>query len=406
MYCVRNVTEDLYWVGANDHRLALFENIHPIPRGVSYNAYVLLDKETVLFDTVDWSACRQLMENVEHVLGGRDLDYLVINHMEPDHGASLEEVLIRYPKVKVISTEKSFMLMRQFGFHIDEHELIEVKEGDTKTFGKHTVTFIEAPMVHWPEAMVTFDVTDGVLFSADAFGSFGALDGKLFNDEVNFDRDWLDDARRYYTNIVGKYGPHVQLLLKKAQGIVNDIRYICPLHGPVWRSDFAYLLEKYDLWSRYKPEEQGVLIAYASMYGNTESAVQTLAAKLCERGMSNVWLYDVSNTHVSYLISETFRLSHVVLASVTYNLGIYPVMHNYLMDMKALHVQNRTVALVENGSWACKSGDLMERFLNDEMKNMTVLNDRLSLASALQGEKENELDSLADSIIESMKKEK
>lgn len=406
MYCVRNVTEDLYWVGANDHRLALFENIHPIPRGVSYNAYVLLDKETVLFDTVDWSACRQLMENVEHVLEGRDLDYLVINHMEPDHGASLEEVLIRYPKVKVISTEKSFMLMRQFGFHIDEHELIEVKEGDTKTFGKHTVTFIEAPMVHWPEAMVTFDVTDGVLFSADAFGSFGALDGKLFNDEVNFDRDWLDDARRYYTNIVGKYGPHVQLLLKKAQGIVNDIRYICPLHGPVWRSDFAYLLEKYDLWSRYKPEEQGVLIAYASMYGNTESAVQTLAAKLCERGMSNVWLYDVSNTHVSYLISETFRLSHVVLASVTYNLGIYPVMHNYLMDMKALHVQNRTVALVENGSWACKSGDLMERFLNDEMKNMTVLNDRLSLASALQGEKENELDSLADSIIESMKKEK
>ena len=406
MYCVRNVTEDLYWVGANDHRLTLFENIHPIPRGVSYNAYVLLDEETVLFDTVDWSACRQLIENVEHVLDGRDLDYLVINHMEPDHGASLEEVLIRYPKVKVISTEKSFMLMRQFGFHIDEHELIEVKEGDTKTFGKHTVTFIEAPMVHWPEAMVTFDVTDGVLFSADAFGSFGALDGKLFNDEVNFDRDWLDDARRYYTNIVGKYGPHVQLLLKKAQGIVNDIRYICPLHGPVWRSDFAYLLEKYDLWSRYKPEEQGVLIAYASMYGNTESAIQTLAAKLCERGMSNVWLYDVSNTHVSYLISETFRLSHVVLASVTYNLGIYPVMHNYLMDMKALHVQNRTIALVENGSWACKSGDLMERFLNDEMKNMTVLNDRLSLASALQGEKENELDSLADSIIESMKKEK
>ncbi len=406
MYCVRNVTEDLYWVGANDHRLALFENIHPIPRGVSYNAYVLLDKETVLFDTVDWSACRQLMENVEHVLDGRDLDYLVINHMEPDHGASLEEVLIRYSKVKVISTEKSFMLMRQFGFHIDGHELIEVKEGDTKTFGKHTITFIEAPMVHWPEAMVTFDVTDGVLFSADAFGSFGALDGKLFNDEVNFDRDWLDDARRYYTNIVGKYGPHVQLLLKKAQGIVNDIRYICPLHGPVWRSDFTYLLEKYDLWSRYEPEEQGVLIAYASMYGNTESAVQTLAAKLCERGMSNVWLYDVSNTHVSYLISETFRLSHVVLASVTYNLGIYPVMHNYLMDMKALHVQNRTVALVENGSWACKSGDLMERFLNDEMKNMTVLNDRLSLASALQGEKENELDSLADSIIESMKKEK
>ena len=190
MYCVRNVTEDLYWVGANDHRLHLFENIHPIPRGVSYNAYLLLDESTVLFDTVDWSACRQLLENVEHLLDGRPLDYLLINHMEPDHGASIEEILLRWPKVKVISTEKAFMLMRQFGFRIDDHELIEVKEGDTQCFGKHTVTFVAAPMVHWPEAMVTFDLTNGVLFSADAFGSFGALDGKLFNDEVDFDRDW------------------------------------------------------------------------------------------------------------------------------------------------------------------------------------------------------------------------
>ena len=237
MYCVRNVTEDLYWIGANDHRLSLFENIHPIPRGVSYNAYVLLDEKTVLFDTVDWSACRQFLENLEYVLQGRPLDYMIINHMEPDHGASIEEILLRYPKVKIISTEKAFMLMRQFDFHVDGHELIEVKEGDSQTFGKHTVTFIEAPMVHWPEAMVTFDTTNGVLFSADAFGSFGALDGKLFNDEVNFDRDWIDDARRYYTNIVGKYGPHVQLLLKKASGILKDIKYICPLHGPVWRSN-------------------------------------------------------------------------------------------------------------------------------------------------------------------------
>ena len=214
MYCVRNVTEDLYWVGANDHRLALFENIHPIPRGVSYNAYLLLDEKSVLFDTVDWSACRQLLENMDYLLEGKPLDYLVINHMEPDHGASIEEILLRYPKVKIVSTEKAFMLMRQFGFGVDSHELIEVHEGDTMSFGKHTVTFVYAPMVHWPEAMVTFDVTNGVLFAADAFGSFGALDGKLFNDEVNFDRDWIDDARRYFTNIVGKYGPHVQALLK------------------------------------------------------------------------------------------------------------------------------------------------------------------------------------------------
>lgn len=296
--------------------------------------------------------------------------------------------------------------MRQFDFHVDGHTLDEVKEGDTRCFGKHTVTFVAAPMVHWPEAMVTFDVTDGVLFAADAFGSFGALDGKLFNDEVNFDRDWIDHARRYYTNIVGKYGPHVQLLLKKAAGIVNDIKYICPLHGPVWRSDFGYLLDKYQHWSTYEPEEKGVMIAYASMYGNTEAAAQALAAKLCEKGMTNVVMYDVSNTHVSYLISETFRLSHIVLASVTYNLGIYPVMHNYLMDMKALNLQNRTFAIVENGSWACKSGDLMEKFIQDEMKNMTVLSSRLSLASTLKAEKANELDVLADAIIESMAEEK
>ena len=321
--------------------------------------------------------------------------------MEPDHGASIEEILLRYPKVKIVSTEKAFMLMRQFGFGVDSHELIEVHEGDTMSFGKHTVTFVYAPMVHWPEAMVTFDVTNGVLFAADAFGSFGALDGKLFNDEVNFDRDWIDDARRYFTNIVGKYGPHVQALLKKAATI--DIKVICPLHGPVWRSDLGYFIDKYDHWSRYEPEEKGVMIAYASMYGNTEAAAQALALKLCEKGMTNVHVYDVSNTHVSQLISETFRLSHVVLASVTYNLGIYPVMHNYLMDMKALNLQNRTIAIIENGSWACKSGDLMQKFVDDELKNMTVLNERLSLASALHPDKVTELDALADSIIESMK---
>ncbi len=402
MYCVRKVTDDIYWVGANEHRLHLFENIHPIPRGVSYNAYLLLDKKTALFDTVDWAACRQLLENLDHLLNGRPLDYLVINHMEPDHGASIEEVLLRYPDVTIISTEKSFMLMRQFGFAVDSHPLMEVKEGDSISFGKHTVQFIAAPMVHWPEVMVSFDSTDGVLFSADAFGSFGALDGKLFADEVNFDRDWIDDARRYLSNIVGKYGPHIQLLLKKAAGILDQIHYICPLHGPVWRKDLGYFIDKYDKWSRYEPEEKGVMIAYASMYGNTEAAAQALASRLCERGCTNVWMYDVSNTHISQLISESFRLSHIVLASVTYNLGIYPVMHNYLMDMKALNLQNRTFALIENGSWACKSGDLMQKFINEELKNMTVLNERLSLASSLLPDKAAELDMLADAIAESV----
>lgn len=406
MYCVRNVTEDLYWVGANDHRLALFENAYPIPRGVTYNSYLLLDEKTVMFDTVDWSACRQLVENAQHVLNGRPLDYLVINHLEPDHAASIDEILLRWPDVTLISNEKAFMLMRQFGFHVDSHKIIEVNEGDTFSFGKHTVTFVFAPMVHWPEVMVTFDTTNGVLFSADAFGTFGALDGKLFADEVNFDRDWLDDARRYLTNIVGKYGPHIQLLLKKAGGILDQIKYICPLHGPVWRKDLMYFIQKYDIWSRYEPEEKGILVVYASMYGNTESAAQALAARLCDKGMTNVALYDVSSTNVSQLISETFKYSHLVLASVTYNLGIYPAMHNYLLDMKALNVQKRTVAIVENGSWACKSGDLMQKFLTEEMKDMTVLNERVSMASALGEDKEVELDTLVDAILDSMNEKK
>lgn len=403
MHCVRNVTDNLYWVGANDHRLALFENCFPIPRGVSYNAYLLVDKRTVLFDTVDWSGCRQLLENLSYVLGDKPLDYLVVNHLEPDHAASIEVVLDRYKNVKIISNEKAFMLMRQFGFSIGEHECIEVKEGDTYNFGKHTVTFVAAPMVHWPEAMVTFDTTNGVLFSADAFGTFGALDGKLFADEVDFDRVWLDDARRYLTNIVGKYGTHIQFLLKKAGGILDQIKFICPLHGPVWRKDLMYFIGKYDTWSKYLPETKGVMIAYASMYGNTENAAQALATTLCAKGMTNVVLYDVASTHVSTLISEAFKYSHIVLASVTYNLGIYPAMHNFLLDMKALNVQKRTMAFIENGSWACKSGDLMQAFAEKELKQMNILSERLSLASSLGADKQTELDNLADAILASMK---
>lgn len=402
MHCVRSVTDNLYWVGANDHRLALFENCFPIPRGVSYNAYLLIDKKTVLFDTVDWSGCRQLMDNLEYVLGDKPLDYLVVNHLEPDHAASIEIVLNKYKDVKIISNEKAFMLMHQFGFPVGSHECIEVKEGDTYNFGKHTVTFVAAPMVHWPEAMVTFDTTNGALFSADAFGTFGALDGKLFADEVNFDRDWLDDARRYLTNIVGKYGTHIQFLLQKAGGILDQIKFICPLHGPVWRKDLMYFIGKYDTWSKYLPETKGVMIAYASMYGNTENAAQALATTLCAKGMTNVVLYDVSSTHVSTLISEAFKYSHIVLASVTYNLGIYPAMHNFLMDMKALNVQKRTMAFIENGSWACKSGDLMQAFAEKELKDMNILSERLSLASSLREDKQTELDNLADALLASM----
>ncbi len=399
MYCVRKITEDLYWVGGNDHRLALFENIHPIPRGVSYNSYLLLDEKTVLFDTVDWAVCRQFLENIKGVLGDRPLDYMVINHMEPDHAACIEEIVLRYPDVKIVSTEKAFMFMRQFGFDIEGQE-IEVKEGDKISFGKHEVMFVDAPMVHWPEAMVTYDTTNGILFSADAFGTFGALDGKMFNDEVNFDRDWIEDARRYYTNIVGKYGPHVQALLKKASTL--DIKMICPLHGLVWRNDFEYLLDKYDKWSRYEPEEKGVMIVYGTMYGNTEAAANNLAIRLVKKGITNVVMYDVSKTHVSYLISETFKYSHVILSCVTYNLKIYPPMLNYIMDMKALNLQKRTFALIENGSWAPQSGKLMRELL-DEMKEMNILDNEISINSAMKENDIDSMDDLVDSIMESMK---
>ena len=405
MHNVRNITENLYWIGANDRRLALFENIHPIPEGVSYNSYMLLDEKTVVFDTVDWSVTRQYIENIEYLLNGRELDYLVVHHMEPDHCGSIEELALRYPNLKIISSEKGFMFMRQFGYKsINGHELIEVKEGDKFKFGKHEIVFLEAPMVHWPEVLVSFDTTNGALFSADAFGSFKSLDGRLFNDEVNWDRDWLDEGRRYLTNIVGKYGPHIQHLLKKAGPIVDKIKFICPLHGVVWRNDFGYIIDKYDKWSRYEPEEKGVLIAYASMYGNTENAVEIIAKKLAEKGVTNIKMYDVSNTHVSYLISDLFKYSHLVIASPTYNLGIYPVIHNFVMDIKALNLQNRTVAIVENGSWARKSGDLLQEFFETQIKDITVLNERVGLTSSTNNVNLDEMDTLVDALVESLNK--
>lgn len=401
MYNVRKVTKDLYWIGGNDRRLALFENIHPIPEGVSYNSYLLLDEKTVLFDTVDWSIAQTFVDNIEHVLDGRPLDYMVINHVEPDHAACIDEVIMRYPNVKIVSMEKAFMFMRQFGFKIDGRE-IEVKPGESMSFGKHEIAFVDAPMVHWPEAMVSFDLTDGVLFSADAFGTFGALDGRLFNDELNFDRDWIEPARRYYTNIVGKYGPHVQDLLKRAGGL--DIKIICPLHGPVWRTDLGYILDKYDKWSSYTPEEEGVLIVYGTMYGNTEAAAEALGRRLAERGITNIKMYDVSKTDNSYLIAEAFRFSHIVLASVTYNLNIYPPMADFIREMQELNLQNRTVAVIENGSWAPQAGDKIRAEL-DKMRHVHVLGDEVLVNSAVRQGNINELDMMADSIVESFKKE-
>ena len=402
MYNVRKVTEDIVWVGASDRRLALFENIFPIPRGVSYNSYVLLDEKTVLLDTVDASVAGQFFENLEHVLDGRKLDYLIVNHMEPDHCAMIGDLVRRYPEVQVVGNTKTFGMIKQF-FGTDFAErAVTVKEGDTLATGAHTLHFVMAPMVHWPEVMVTYDEKDKVLFAADGFGTFGALNGNIFADEVDFDRDWLGDARRYYTNIVGKYGASVQALLKKASGL--EIAVICPLHGPIWRENLGYILEKYQKWSTYEAEDQAVVILYATMYGNTASAADALAGRLAAKGVKKIAVYDVSNTHVSELISEIFSASHVVFAAPTYNGGIYPVMENLLADMKALAVQNKTVALMENGTWAPTTAKQMREKLA-ELKNVTILDTQITIKSAMAPEQEGQLEALADAIVASMDKQ-
>lgn len=402
MYNVRKVTEDIVWVGASDRRLALFENIFPIPRGVSYNSYVLLDEKTVLLDTVDASVAGQFFENLEHVLDGRKLDYLIVNHMEPDHCAMIGDLVRRYPEVQVVGNTKTFGMIKQFFGTNFAERAVTVKEGDTLATGAHTLHFVMAPMVHWPEVMVTYDEKDKVLFAADGFGTFGALNGNIFADEVDFDRDWLDDARRYYTNIVGKYGASVQALLKKASGL--EIAVICPLHGPIWREKLGYILEKYQKWSTYEAEDQAVVILYATMYGNTASAADALAGRLAAKGVKKIAVYDVSNTHVSELISEIFRASHVVFAAPTYNGGIYPVMENLLVDMKALAVQNKTVALMENGTWAPTTAKQMREKLA-ELKNVTILDTQITIKSAMAPEQEGQLEALADAIVASMDKQ-
>lgn len=399
MHCFRKVTNDLYWVGGSDRRLELFENLFPIPRGVSYNSYLLLDEKTVLFDTVDNSIGRQFLDNITALLNGRALDYLVVNHMEPDHCSMIADLMLRYPDMQIIGNAKTFPMIRQF-YALDlDSKTIAVKEGDTFSSGTHTFRFLMAPMVHWPEVMLTYDETDKVLFSADAFGTFGALNGAIFNDEIDFDRDWLDDARRYYTNIVGKYGMQVQNVLKKASAL--DIRFICPLHGPIWRNNLAYLLEKYDIWSSYRPEVKGVMIAYASMYGNTENLANVLACKLADAGITNLTVHDVSRSDVSELIADSFKYSHIVLASPTYNGGVYPAMSNLLEDMNALGIKNRTVAVLGNGTWAPTSAKLMEARLA-EMKGMTLLTENFAVKSALQDDQLEDLDELCAKITETL----
>ena len=399
MYCTRKVTNDLTWVGADDRRLACFEGVYGVPDGVSYNSYLLIDNKTVLFDTVDKAVSRTFFENVAHALGGRKLDYLVISHMEPDHAATIDELVLRYPDITIVCNSKIQTMLGQFFRLSDNLKYLVVKEGDTLSTGKHNFTFVMAPMVHWPEVMMTYDLTDKILFSADAFGTFGALNGNLFNDEVDFFTDYLDEARRYYTNIVGKYGAQVQAVLKKAAAL--ELNYVCPLHGFVWRSHFGDFLEKYLKWSSYTPEENGVMIAYASVYGHTENTVNILACKLAERGIKTK-VYDTSVTPASYILSDAFKYSHMVLASTTYNAGIFVTMENLVHDIANHNLQNRKVAILENGSWAAASGGLMKNALSG-LKGTQFIGEIVSLKSDITDSQLAELDALADAIAADIK---
>lgn len=392
MYCTRKITEDISYIGSSDRRLSLFENMYPVPNGVSYNAYFLDDEKIAILDTVDKSIMEQYLENIDFLLNGRTPDYIIVNHMEPDHCAALGTLCAKYPSLQIVCTAKAAALIGQFYNAELAARCLQVKEGDTLSLGRHTLAFYTAPMVHWPEVMVTYDQTEHILFSADAFGTFGALGGSIFADETGFD---FAEARRYYANIVGKYGPQVLALLKKAAGLAIDC--ICPLHGPIWRRDFDTFVEKYQKWASYTPEEKAVLIAYGSIYGGTQNAAEILAAKLAEKGVTNLAVYDASCIHPSYLVSEAFRCSHLVFASSTYNNGIFTNMETLLLDLKAHALKNRTVATMENGSWAPQSGKLMRELLTS-MPGITLLEETVSLRSTVKPNNLTEIDALASAL--------
>ncbi|HML37888.1 MAG TPA: FprA family A-type flavoprotein [Bacillota bacterium] len=401
MHCTRQITPQIYWVGGNDRRLALFENMFPLENGVAYNSYLITDQKVALMDTVDSSITQEFLENIGHVLNGRAIDYLVVNHMEPDHCANIEELCRRFPEMKIVGNKKTFQMIRQFYDFDFEDRIYEVKEGDGLDLGSHKLRFYFAPMVHWPEVMFTYEEEQKILFSADAFGTFGALSGNLFSDETDFADAYLNEARRYYANIVGRFGQQVQTALKKLSCV--EIKMICPLHGPVWRKDINFILDKYDLWSRYEPEKKGVMLAYASMYGNTANAAEVIANRLAERGVQDMRVYDVSKTHASHIIADAFQYSHLIFASPTYNNGLYFGMEALLRDMAVLNLQNRKVALVGNGSWAPAAHVVMENLICD-MREMELLAPPFVLRSSLKACQMEELTALADAVADSVLK--
>ena len=380
---LREIKKDIYWVGGSDERLTLFENMFPLSNGVSYNAYLIDDEKTCLLDTVDESVRLDFLDNLKAALKGKALDYLVVNHMEGDHCALIKELTFMYPEMIVVGNPKTFNYIEQF-FNLDlsERSLL-VYDHSVLDLGKHHLEFYMAPMVHWPEVMMSYETSEKILFSADAFGSFGAHHASIFNDENTIDESWFKEARRYYANIVGKYGPQVLAALNKLSDLEIDV--IAPLHGLIWRKDLALFKEKYQTWAGYEPEEKKAIIIYGSMYGNTKNAIDVLNALLNEKGIHDTKVYDVSKTHISDLIGESFRASHIILASPTYNGEIYPPIAHYLHDLKMLNLQKRIFALIENGTWGPTSGRLMKEKIA-ELKNCEVLEPFVTIRSALNKE--------------------
>ena len=396
MHSTRKIKEDIYYLGASDRRIELFENVYPVSQGMSYNSYLITDEKTCLMDSVDESIRGQFLENLQYALNGRNLDYMVVQHMEPDHCSIVPELFRMYPDMKLVASLQAFKMMENFYSLQTEERRLVVKEGDTLELGKHTLKFIAAPMVHWPEVLMTYDVTVKILFSADAFGSFGAMSGNIFADEIDWDKDFKDEARRYYVNIVGKYGPQTQNVLKKASTL--DIQMICPLHAHIWRKDLSKIISLYDKWSKYEAEKDSVVIFYGSIYGNTQNAAEILAMQLAENGMENVEVFDTSKTHVSFLVSKAFEYKTLVFAAATYNSEIFDTVQNLITELKNHNLSNRRIGLIENGSWAPVAASKMKAQL-ETLKNMEIVDPVVKVVSSVTAKNVEELSVLAKELM-------
>ncbi len=403
MYCVQQISDKIYWIGGNDRRLERFENLFPVPKGVSYNSSIILDEKTAVIDTVDASIRDLYVENIKHLLNGRELDYLVVNHMEPDHCGNIETLLNLYPNLKIIGNKKTFSYFEQFYNRIAQDNYMEMKEGEVLDLGEHKLKFFAAPMVHWPEVTVTYEETKKILFSSDAFGTFGTLNGNIFKDEVDFDTYYLTEMRRYYSNIVGKFGPQVQGALKKLS--VLEIKMIVPLHGVIWRTkeDIDYLMDLYNKWSTYTPEKSGVLIVFGSMYGNTENIVDFIASKLAQKGVKDIRIIDVSKTHPSYIVGEAWKYSNLIVAAPTYNMSLYLPMDTLLHDLAELNFQNRKISIIGNYTWASGAMKNMKSKFENDFKKMEIIGEILDIKSTLKAEDINTIETFTDEIINSLK---